>query len=665
MKTTAKLSLLAAAFLLMIAGCANNFTPTEPSKDSFAKNVENKNAQTSKPLTVTTLGFSTPQKYSNGSDYLVTLTFSHPVDLSSIKDAVKFYKLKDGIASTEKPQKGTTIVFDVLDDVNSKNVSQVHFKLKDVDKVMVYAYVTGSAVKAAVTDQKMDQDEDKEQGEPTDDDYGAIFDIGTETDKYGNDSLLLKKKPVTLAGLFKQGTIAYLSFGNENNWLDSDKQKGELGSLVTHIIAKNEKVGDKVRTLKTWGISDKDYGDLLNKYIEVEAFKGNEWTKITPIKFEQKTVNNESWWVAALSGVDAGTPIRANVVNIDKLTVPSEKSKYSYILKYNLDCNASATETLFTSSSGHKVGFSASVLDYKTDSNSVLDAKKAVNANTITLTYTVPKMFKDAVYANKNTYNVELIKNDDGYIVGKYKGLDTTKLKKENFKLSKFCRVMAQYNSNTVLTDNGMSAALSLNSVIRSKSVAMVISNITALGNSITHSTTNKSYYADVTNTVTFAYDDAPSGLELPKDEDKQSICDGIYDALSKLYYSGSTLDRYESSPLTASFVQQLKKDYLLLGKTEMDILNFINKAVGNALKDSKVAFASNGSLSYKEVATSDLYVSPAVKTLEFSGTYKNAENKDVVCTIPSFSFGKVQAESKDQLLREGWAKILVATATK
>lgn len=40
MKTTAKLSLLAAAFLLMIAGCANNFTPTEPSKDSFAKNVE-------------------------------------------------------------------------------------------------------------------------------------------------------------------------------------------------------------------------------------------------------------------------------------------------------------------------------------------------------------------------------------------------------------------------------------------------------------------------------------------------------------------------------------------------------------------------------------------------------------------------------------------------
>lgn len=657
MKTTAKLSLLAAAFLLMIAGCANNFTPTEPSKDSFAKNVENKNAQTSKPLTVTTLGFSTPQKYSNGSDYLVTLTFSHPVDLSKIKDAVTFYKLKDDIASTEKSQTGTTIVFDVLDDVNSKNVSQVHFKLKNVDKVKVYAYVTGKELKAADTNQKMDQDGDKEQGEPVDDDYGEILNVGTPVGTYGVDSHLLKASPVTLAGLFKQGTTDYLSFGNENNWLDSDKQKGELGSLVTHIIAKNEKVGDKVRTLNTWGISDKDYGDLLNKYIEVEAFTGNGWTKITPIKFEQKTVNNESWWVAALSGVDAGTPIRANVVNIDKLTVPTAKSNYSYILKYNLDCNASATETLFTSSSGHKVGFSATLADYKTaDNKDVLEAKTVANTNTITLTYTVPSEFKNAVFANKAARDVKLMTKDN-YIIGEYKGFDTSTLKKENFKVGKLCTVTTQYKSMSNFYDNGINAALSLNRVSRSRYLVMVISDITALGNSTELSAT-KGYYADVTNTVTFAYNDVPSELKLPEGEDEKKH---IYDALKALYNNGSSVDKYKSNSLTVSFFKQLKKDNTT--KTESEILNFIDKAVKNALDNNKDVFTSNGSLSHKEgIGAMNLYLSPAVKTHSFKGMYNNGTEDVINYPIPAFSFGKVQAESKDQLLREGWARILVAT---
>lgn len=659
MKTTAKLSLLAAVFLLMIAGCANNFTPTEPSKDSFAKNVENKNAQTSKPLT--TSGFSTPQKYSNGSDYLVTLTFSHPVDLSSIKTAVKFYKLKGDIATTEKAQTGTTIVFDVLDDVNSKNVSQVHFKLKDVDKVKVYAYVTGSAVKTADTDQKMDQDEDKEQGEQVDDDYGAVLEVGTPVGTYGNDSYLLKASPVTLAGLFKQGITDYLFFGNENNWLDSDKQKGELGSLVTHIIAKNEKVGDKVRTLNTWGISDKDYGDLLNNYIEVEAFTGNGWTKITPIKFEQKTVNNESWWVAALSGFDAGTPIRANVVNIDKLTVPTAKSNYSYILKYNLNCNASATETLFTSSSGHKVGFSATLADYKTaDNKDVLEAKKVANTNTITLTYTVPSEFKNAVFANKAARDVKLM-TKDGYIVGEYKGFNTSSLKKENFKVGKLCTFTTQYKSKSGFYNDGIRASLSLNRVLRSRYLVMVISNITALGNSTELSATKK-YYADVTNTVTFAYNDVPSGFKLPegKDEEK-SIYDGIYDALKALYNNGPSVDKYKSDSLTVSFFKQLKETYTT--KTESEILNFIDKAVKNALDNNKDVFTSNGSLSHKEgIGAMNLYLSPAVTTHSFKGMYNNGTEDVINYPIPAFSFGKVQAESKDQLLREGWARISVAT---
>lgn len=650
MKTTAKLSLLAAAFLLMIAGCANNFTPTEPSEDSFAKNVENKNTGVKKPLQVT--GISAAQKYSKGDFYRVSLTFSHPVNLESVKQAVSFKKLEKVTNDTDLARVGESISFEVLTDgFDPKNTKEVHFKLMNADKVKAYAYVIGKELKAASTNQKMDQDGDREQGEATDDDFGATFDIGTVTDKYGDESLLLKASPVTLSSLFTDSSAnRKVFFGNENEWLAADKKKSELGSLVTHIIATNKKIGDKVSTLDVWGISNDDYGTLLNKHIEVQAFKDNKWTTINRTQFEKKTVNDESWWVAQLSGLDAETPIRANVVLINELTVPSEKSKYPYVLKYNLKCNAAAIETLLSQSSGKKLGFSASVLDYKTDNNSVLDAKKAEDANTITLTYTVPQEFKNAVYANKSTYDVKL-KIKDSYIDGNYKGLKTDTLKKENFKLVGETIKTSYYTANKASDYNGISANLSLQSST-SKEVAQSISNITALGNSGNYSRT-ESYYADVTNTVTFAYDVVEAEFKAPSAE-------AIYGSLSDLYYGGNDLSKYKNRALTKSFFSTLQSQYP--SKTERDILSFIHNAVQDVLKDGKDAFAKNGSLGFSiSRGKSNLYISPAVETLGFTGEY-TANGNAVDCTIPKFSFGKVQADSKDQLEREGWAKISVTT---
>ena len=191
-----------------------------------------------------------------------------------------------------------------------------------------------------------------------------------------------------------------------------------------------------------------------------------------------------------------------------------------------------------------------------------------------------------------------------------------------------------------------------------------MISDITALGNSTELSAT-KGYYADVTNTVTFAYNDVPSGLKLPEGKDeKKPICDEIYDDLKALYNNGLSVDKYKSNSLTESFFKQLKKDNIT--KTELEILNFIDKAVKNALDNNKDVFTSNGSLSHKEgIGAMNLYLSPAVKTHSFKGMYNNGTEDVINYPIPPFSFGKVQADSKDQLLREGWATISVTTATK
>ena len=661
MKTTAKLSLLAAAFLLMIAGCANNFTPTEPSKDSFAKNVEDKNAQTSKPLT--TSGFSTPRKYSNGSDYLVTLTFSHPVDLSSIKTAVTFYKLKGNIPTTEKPQKeDTKIVFDVLDDVNSKDVSQVHFKLKNVDKVKVYAYVTGSAVKAAVTDQKMDQDEDKKQGEPVDDDYGKILNVGIVTGDWGNTDYLNMGASNTRISKTLPFSISSISFETARKADNFGKEADpEGGTLVTHITVGNTKTGDKYASETSCGIKYSDFESLLKNHVIVEQVgtkDGTGWEKVDT-SFSYVSEDGHPYkgkFVSAIT-VKPETMLRVRFKDIQKIEVRSDH--YEYQLKYTTNAHASDALAMETSklllekdNSGKKVMFSATL------PASNLKAKKGTN-KTVTLTYTVPSKFENAVFANKAARDVKLM-TKDGYIIGEYKGFDTSSLKKENFKLignNISGTAVNTYTAKRAYSANGITATLSVRKSGSASGGTAVLRDITALGNSTERSSSEK-YYADVTNTVTFAYD-------VVYTNNGAVSAEGFYDDLNSLYnLAKSDTTVYTTNDLTKVFCTTVKSENMLI--SEPDILSFIHGAVGDVLGKGKDDFVANGQVTtdIPEVQSPlylYLYLSPAVKTHSFKGMYNNGKEDVINYPIPAFSFAKVQPTSQDKFEREdGWLRLAV-----
>lgn len=672
MKTTAKLSLLAAAFLLMIAGCANNFTPTEPSKDSFAKNVENKNTGVKQPLKVAKI--SDAQKYSDGTGYRLTITFSKPVDVKSVEGAVHVRALTV-LTQAGKPSYTSDLPLQWLADKKDVPLTEVSFKVVTQVPIKAYISIKGDEVRAFNLQQHMDQDTDGVQGESTDnykgdDDYNEVKDIGdvSTTLYFGDEAYLYTtagKATKISALLCKPAGTSKVSFVTGREVGNVNKTDTGANDLVTHIVVENSKEADgKYDSAKRFGVSNDVFGAFLNgDHVVVEQLTAEGWKTVdktfTFLSLTDPSKDYTSHWVSKIE-VNQNTKLRVRFAKVREIAL--KNGNYEYSLKYSTnahisDANAMEFPIAVYNDSGNKVGFSATL-----DASKVLEAKKAADTDTITLTYTVPSEFKNAVYDNNKPNTVKLINKDD-FIAGNYKGLDTTALDKEKFKLSKLCRVMTKYTSNSDYSYNGISARLSLNRVIRSKSLAMGISDITALGNSLKHSLTGKDYYADVTNTVTLAYNDVSSGLKLPTDDDKKSIYDGIYDDLSRLYYSASFLDKYKSSLLTESFFQKLKKDNKT--KSEFEILSFIDKAVKDTLDNNKDMFTSNGSLRHTEdIGAMNLYLSPAIKTLSFNGTYKNSAGKDVECSIPAFSFGKVQADSDDQLLREGWAKISVTTAT-
>ena len=253
MKTTAKLSLLAAAFLLVLASCTNNFTPTAPAENAFAKNVENKNDQVSTSTRLRVVSISGITRYGDESGYRATVTFSKPVDVESVKKAVHVRQLKP-LTEKGNPQLGDELTLEWLTTtVNSEPTAEVSFKIVTTSTMAVYVSVKGDTVKAAGTDQKMDQDRDNEQGESTDsykgdDDYNEILPLGvtyalspasaSATNIYvGNRYYLYTTASVTD---FHSMLSSKISFERGKKADDVNTVVAENGDLVTHVVISNK-----------------------------------------------------------------------------------------------------------------------------------------------------------------------------------------------------------------------------------------------------------------------------------------------------------------------------------------------------------------------------------------------------------------------------------------
>lgn len=698
MKTTAKLSLLAAAFLLVLASCTNNFTPTAPAENAFAKNVENKNNQVSTQLRVVSISGIT--RYGDESGYRATVTFSKPVDVESVKKAVHVRQLKP-LTEEGNPQLGDELTLEWLTTtVNSEPTAEVSFKIVTTSTMAVYVSVKGDTVKAAGTDQKMDQDRDNEQGESTDsykgdDDYNEILPLevtyalspasASGTNIYVGNRYYLY---TTASGTRKVNTIlsGKVSFERGKKADDVNTVVAENGDLVTHVVISNAYQWDpnKFDSEESYGITKEDFEAFVNKHVVVEQFTDKEWKPVTANFVTDTTTTSSSYrkLVAAVSPVTENTEIRVRFKDIRVIAVKS--SRYEYALRYTTDAHATDnadTTPLISGNSGVKAG----VIAFNTAAAFTF-TWEAGNKVALTLK---PSAF--TYYDEGERTITPVLEKDKTYSLS-YTGFVPGTLSKDHFKFDGNATFTAE---NTYAETSGISKTF-LN-YPKSFSVSVPLKLVKASSPVSKHvqlegfsfEPSDISVYPNAANdklTLTYTPFTADENKQLKLDGDAfEKALNELYNSVqySTTYYKYIT---YQSDPLTQAFCAEVasavesavneKNRQIMLenpSSTPSDLISDSEKqdAIRDYVVDIIAQSRNNFFSNYKVTAAPakattfpNLYVSPAVKTAAFKGQYDtgkvDADGNAIIkqVDVGEFSFETKRSSFDNQLEKDGWAKI-------
>ena len=696
MKTTAKLSLLAAAFLLVLASCTNNFTPTAPAENAFAKNVENKNNQVSTQLRVVG-GISGITRYGDESGYRATVTFSKPVDVESVKKAVHVRPLKP-LTEEGNPQLGDELTLEWLTTtVNSEPTAEVSFKIVTTSTMAVYVSVKGDTVKAAGTDQKMDQDRDNEQGESTDsykgdDDYNEILPLGVTiassptsapgTIYVGNTNYLYTTASVTN---FHSMLSSRISFARGKKADDVNTVVAENGNLVTHVVISNEGWDpNKFYSEESYGITKEDFEAFVNKHVVVEQFTDKEWKPVRANFVTDTTTTSSSYrkLVAAVSSITENTEMRVRFKDIRDIAVKS--SDYEYALRYTTDAHATDnadTTPLISGNSGVKAG----VIAFNTAAAFTF-TWEAGNKVALTLK---PSAF--TYYDEGERTITPVLEKDKTYSLS-YTGFVPGTLSKDNFKFDGNATFTAE---NTYAETSGISKTF-LN-YPKSFSVSVPLKLVKASSPVSKHvqlegfsfEPSNISVYPNVANdklTLTYTPFTADENKQLKLDGDAfEKALNELYNSVqySTTYYKYIT---YQSDPLTQAFCAEVasavesavneKNRQIMLenpSSTPSDLISDSEKqdAIRDYVVDIIAQSRNNFFSNYKVTAAPakattfpNLYVSPAVKTAAFKGQYNtgkvDADGNAIIkqVDVGEFSFETKRSSFDNQLEKDGWAWI-------
>ena len=704
MKTTAKLSLLAAAFLLVLASCTNNFTPTAPAENAFAKNVENKNDQVSTSTRLRVVSISGITRYGDESGYRATVTFSKPVDVESVKKAVHVRQLKP-LTEKGNPQLGDELTLEWLTTtVNSEPTAEVNFKIVTTSTMAVYVSVKGDTVKAAGTDQKMDQDRDNEQGESTDsykgdDDYNEILELG----------VTIASSPTSAPGNIYVGNTNYLytttaSVRNVRSILsgkilfergkkadDVNTVVAENGNLVTHVVISNKDWDpNKFYSEEFYGITKEDFEAFVNKHVVVEQFTDKEWKPVTANFVTDTTTTSPSYrkLVAAVSPVTENTVMRVRFKDIRDIAVKS--SDYEYALRYTTDAHATDnadTTPLIRANSGVKAGVivfrKGSAFTHSWDAD---NAKVTLTLNPNAFTY----------YDEGERTITPVLEKDKTYSLS-YTGFVPGTLSKDHFKFDGNITFTAE---NTYAETSGISKTF-FNTYPYTKrftvSVPLKLVKAPSVSkqvqvDSFSFEPSDINVYPNAANdklTLTYMYtpftDDEKEQLKLDGDAFEKALKE-LYNSVlyNSTYYKYTT---YQSNPLTQAFCanvasavesavnaknQQIKWDNPSWTDSDLISDSEKNNAIYSYVADIIEEYTTNRSFydynvtaaPVKATTFPNLYVSPAVKTAAFKGQYNtgkvdndgNAIIKQV--DVGEFSFETKRSSFGNQLEKDGWAWI-------
>lgn len=662
MKTTAKLGLLAAAFLLMLVGCTNSISPSG-SETAIKKSEKGAYLQTDSSSVLKVEGI-TGGLASNDTEYLVKVSFNLPVNVETVEQAVQIFKLEKITETGKSASKGGAVSKTLVTAKDAKNTKDVLFKLpaeKGTDgkrlSMGVYVYVTGKTVKAEGVDQLMDQDEDLVQGEVLDDDYGEVVKLGNAGDlSLGNTNYLYKSvgrnKAITFTVSLERGKTAD----------NVDKEDTSRGTLVTHVVIKNQATGaaSKYLSEETYGITKDKFKEMVEKHFVVEELKNGKWEPVnnnSPLVFKYHTnsnpgTNNNNNLVAAIT-VAERTAVRVRLNN--PAGVAFESSKYEYKLKYTTEANANNNAVVLVSEkdSGHtNLGAQYTLAD-KSLTLSVDSAKKEVS-----VVFDPSTAFTGA-YGYKNdsgtfvSVSTSLIK-EGNLIAGGFKGFNPVTIELKNFSLGGGSKSIkyTYYSSkeyqwkdpenNTVIKVYGSFSKIS-------SDTGVSLTNVTASAKDLSSYTV----YGDATNQLLLSYTHKE-----PQVLTAQDIYNDLQGINSKDAYWDSRLTDLKSSVKGA-----IKKQYpsassdTVTQKTKKMMSNIVE----NIQKAGADEFVHTGYVASLTLSTTDpdcIYIAPAVEIGKFKVSYQK-DGKDVLVDIGPMYFTRYStALNANELEKQGWLKV-------
>lgn len=636
MKTTIKLALLASALLLALAGCKNTFTPTDPSPDSFAKNVEGGNAANA----LYVIDAVANGKYDTG-EYRVTVKFSQPVDLETVTKAVTFYNLKDGLLSTAKSEKnGVVTGVSKEDALVSDNTKEVHFKLpKEAKDKKLWVEVVGKDLKAARSGQKMDQDRDGVQGESDDDFYAAAVNIGSPASSYGRiDNLDSGAANKTISAMFSGGTRFSFRKGLKED-LTADTSRP---NIVTHIFFSNNNSTDSdFESLEKYGIDNEAFKNLLQKHIVVEQYVNNKWESI---QTTFKESSNASYPRYLVGGISVGQDVSLRVRLVDIQDMKNIKSKkFEYKLKYTHDAHLSNSMVLLNENSGLTNGYeplAASTLKLLLPTSQL---------GSQTLRFELPTTV--TLYGKEGAKTVTPKQNSDNYYLG-YKGFDTNTLKRECF-ITEItgAPIYIQYKKNFT-SSGGITKYLTLDFDLKDaclkegSTVGMTSRSVVEYVGDFTNTDTDH-YFAGAVTQFCFTYDNV---FDTKKISDKMNQA---FNALVQLYKDvhgyALDLDRYKYNDVTKALFKYLKDEMHI---PENNALQFIDEGIKNTIDLKKDAFHQY--VVYTSLPLT-LYISPEVQIAAFQGVISGSL-EDV--QVGPLNFKQFVSAPDDPLLSAGWQAV-------
>lgn len=331
MKTTIKLGMLTAAFLLAFASCSNIVKDPVAATDDVAKSVVTEHATAGKGFTVTEIkgNYYGDIAATTNAHYQVKITFSYRPDEDSVKEGVTFKTLKNKIPadSYSMPDVKDTFKADAVQFVGNEVYFTFNKTLGDIKHL--YVFVDAAKVKA-VNGAQLNHDGDDKQGEVGDDSYAML--LNTDASLVGN-----KNYEQELSG--------------ENDTWNNNKTN-KTWALTAEIGVDPTVSGEEKYMLKRVKLSladlpysvdykAEDYDAMansltghINNHVKIEEYDWKEG-KWNPVTASFSYVSADKAWYASVS-IPAGHYARAKFIDRDKAEKYTGKKLRGYDIKYTL-----------------------------------------------------------------------------------------------------------------------------------------------------------------------------------------------------------------------------------------------------------------------------------------------------------------------------------------